>query len=638
MEINTMKQGMASFLSCRNSVGIVLSCIIYTVLTTGGYTFAQEEEGKKKKADVGVIASQSSRSAFPHMPGSRTDSVLATDGDSLAQEEEDGKKKTDVGVIASRSSRSAFPQMSGSRAAYTDSLSMPLAAAKKRATQAVANSHKEAPSSKGPTLMIRDVAFAGNSVFSKEILRAVIYEDLGKKLSFGQIRAMAGKIEEFYHQNGYQIAKVMIPKQDMKPGGPLKIQILEGRLGKVAVSGNKRYSSERVTDVFYAHNEPDKPFTMCDIESPLVLLNSYSGISVSSTLAPGAHTGQTDVEIEVKEEARIKGSLEFNNFGSDDSGEYRIIPHLALPNFTGAGDELSVFGVISPDSSDSWYWQTGYVRPIGVRGTSVSAYYGRGHNQVGNDYSVLDIKGKNSSWGLGLTHRVICSARTSLDLHAWFEWQDMDQSMLGFRTIDDQVRKLRIGANYDRTDSSGRTFVSFNIHQGLGELFGGMDNNDPYSSRAFAKADNRFTKTVLGLMRLQSFNPRFYGILNITGQCSLDPLVSGEQIYAGGATTVRGQPVSYYMGDSGVLLNAELRFAVLPDTSRLQLAAFFDHARTNIKRPIVGQRKWSSLSGAGVGVRAEVFDSLDLRVDVAVPVGTNRGDSCYLYGQIRYDF
>lgn len=565
-------------------------------------------------------------------------SALAVSG-VVSAENVSGKKVKKVNSSqALRHSRPGFPQMSGSRKAYSESLSTTLQESKKQEDSSSKPSEEVVPSPNESRIKVGGVAFIGNSAFSAKELEGLVAADLGKKLTFGQIKAMAGKVEKFYHEKGYQIAQAIIPKQDMQPGGVLKIQILEGRLGKVSVLGNKRYSTSRVTDTFYAYTEKDKPFTISGIERPLVLLNSYSGISVNSTLAAGEQTGQTDVEIEVKEDNRVTGAIEVNNFGSKDSGEYRVVPYIALPNVTGAGDELSVLGVISPDAIDSWYWQTGYVRPIDSYGTSINAYFGQGKNQLGNDYAVLDIKGENSSWGTGVSRRIVYSSSTSLELLGWFEWQDMDQQMLGFTTSNDNVRKIRIGANFDHTDWNGRTYVSFNIHQGLGDILGAMENNDSYSSRAYAKADNRFTKGVLGLMRMQKITPSFYGILNFTGQYSSDPLVSGEQMYTGGANTVRGQPQSCFMGDSGIVVNVELRYSVLPEASLLQLATFFDHGVTHLRRPVIGQNSSSSLSGAGVGVRSNLYEGLDLRFDVAVPVGTNYGDSCYLYGQIRYSF
>src|SRR5699024_11905223 len=60
--------------------------------------------------------------------------------------------------------------------------------------------------------------------------------------------------------------------------------------------------------------------------------------------------------------------------------------------------------------------------------------------------------------------------------------------------LEDRVRKLRLGVALDRADLSGRTLLSLDLHRGLGENLGGMDNGSSLSSRAFAGADNDFTK------------------------------------------------------------------------------------------------------------------------------------------------
>ncbi|AHF89155.1 hemin-binding protein [Opitutaceae bacterium TAV5] len=494
------------------------------------------------------------------------------------------------------------------------------------------------PADAGPRIHVSEIRFVGNTLYDQQTLAALVASDLNRELTFQQLLATATRVENYYHQKGYQLVRVVIPRQDVRDGGPIEFRVLEGWLGQIHVTGNRRYSTRRVLDTLAHTTAIGQPFTIPEVERPLVFLNERSGLTASSTLKPGAETGSTDIEIEIKEDRRISGSIEANNFGSDDSGEYRIIPAFSLPNFTGAGDVFSAFGVFSPDQTDVWFYQVDYTRPLGTNGTSGHLYFGQGNNEAGNEYEILDIKGDNISWGAGLSHHIIWSARSSLNLQGWFEWQDMEQRMLGGITSDDSIRKLRFGADYDRKDNSGRTFLSLHIHQGLGHILGGMKDNYTLSSRAYAGADNSFTKFVLSLMRVQSFHPRLYALLNFTGQYSLDPLVSGEQIYIGGANTVRGQPQSHYSGDDGFVINAEVRFSILPDNARWQLAGFFDHGETHLQRPIIGQQKWRSLSGAGLGFRAELFKNLDARFDVGFPVGAQRGDDCYFYGQVRFSF
>ena len=106
---------------------------------------------------------------------------------------------------------------------------------------------------------------------------------------------------------------------------------------------------------------------------------------------------------------------------------------------------------------------------------------------------------------------------------AWVEGTDLDQDMLGVRIAQDRVRKLRLGVALDHTDLSGRTLVSFDLHRGLGENLGGMDDNSSLSSRSFAGADNDFTKLTIDLTRIQRLNARTLLIPRLYGQYAFDP-------------------------------------------------------------------------------------------------------------------
>ncbi len=487
------------------------------------------------------------------------------------------------------------------------------------------------------TIYIKDVRFVGNERFDDATLHALCEHHLGQHLNFAEIMSLAGVTEQYYNNKGYPVVKVFVPKGGVKDN-ILTIEVLEGKLGDIVVDGNKRYSSKTLSDVVYSYVEQGKIFKLSDAESSLVLLNSYPGLEASTSLAAGKNHSTTDLHLHVKEDKLVTGSLEFNNFGSETSGEYRVIPHLALLNPSGYGDRFSMLGVMALDETDTWTYQFDYSIPVTRKGGFVSAYFGQGSNTAGNEFEVLEIDGDSYTFGFGYTQQLIYSAKKKITLQAMFEAQETEQSMLGIKTLDDSVRKLRVGATMELSDLKGRTYASLFIHQGLGEMFGGMENNYDLSSRAYAGADNAFTKIVFSAMRIQSFQERLFGIFNFTAQTSFEPLVSTEQIYIGGANSLRGQPYSMDYGDSGLILNAELRYSPLADKQNFQLAAFFDFATTHTKEPLMGKDEWTSAAGAGVGIRAELYKGLDCRFDVAVPIGEKYGDSVYVYGQIRYSF
>ena len=488
-------------------------------------------------------------------------------------------------------------------------------------------------------VMVQAVEFSGNRAFSSEQLQAQVSADLGRQMSLVEMKALAAKVEAYYHSQGYKLVKVVVPAQDFANQQALKLVVLEGWLGQVQVKGAKRFSSEQVVDALTAGGVVSgKPFTLEEVERALTHLNRLSGIEVSSTLQPGSETGSTDLVVDVTEEARVQGAVEANNYGSKDTGEYRLMPSLKFANLTGHGDEANVLSLTSLGDGDLWYGYVDYSLPLNARGTKARAYYSQGNVDVGSTYRVLEIEGDNKSWGLGVSQDFVRSARSIVTAEAWLESQDLEQSILGIRTAEDKIRKLRFGLNLDNSDLYGRTLASAGLHYGLGEVLGGMDNESIMSSRASAEADNRFTKFTFDIARLQQVTPRFLVIPRIAGQFSLDSLVSSEQWGIGGFNSVVGHAPSTYSGDHGFTVSLEGRYSLFKDSDRYQATARLDHGQVWLKQTLVDQDDHQDLTGAAIGLLARPIDSVDLRLDVGVPVGDKTEDGSYVYAQARYRF
>ena len=490
-----------------------------------------------------------------------------------------------------------------------------------------------------PQVLVQAVEFSGNRTFTPESLSAQIAADIGKPLTFVQIEALARKIEAFYRDAGYQLVKVIVPEQEFGNDRALKLMVLEGWLGQVAINNNQRFSSEQVQEILRANGVKEaKAFKLSDVERALITLNRRSGIEVSSTLKPGSETGSTDLVVDVQEEARIKGSIELNNYGSENSGEYRLIPSLTLPNLSGRGDEMNVIAMTNVGSGDVRYGYVDYKTPIGTGTTSAQFYASKGNVGVGREFKVLEIEGDSLGLGVGLAHEYLLSARTSLGVSAWLEVQDMEQTMLGTVTSEDEIRKLRLGVSFDHSDLDGRTLASFDVHQGLGEVLGGMDSNSLMSSRSFARADNNFTKVTYDLIRLQRLTPRLMVVPRFYGQYAFNSVVSSEEWAIGGVNSVMGHSTSAASGDSGFTASVEGRYAMFENDDRYQLIGRLDHGQVFIKKPLLDQDDKADLSGAGIGFLARPYAGIDLRLDVGLPIGGKTDDSTYVYGQVRYRF
>jgi len=489
----------------------------------------------------------------------------------------------------------------------------------------------------GPRVLVRSILFSGQSVFNEKQLNGIIAADLNRQLSLADLKLLAARVAAYYHDQGYFLAQVLIPQQDIKnKDGAVKFLVFEGKLGQINIVGNKRCGEQYIRRAMSAV-QPGKPIRRQDIERALRVLNESSGIKVSSVLRAGKDTGTTDVTIEVTEQNEMQSTLEINNFDLKSTDRYRLMPKLLFPNLSGRGDALDLSVNVTPETGYTNYGQISHVMPLGSRGLQLKTFASGGRFEVAREFAVLDIKGDNMAWGIGLAYPHLLTAAASKGYEAWLESRDSEQSMLGITTSKDQIRKLRLAYNVDTRDGLGRTFYSFGVHQGLGESLGGMPSESTLSSRSFARADNDFTKVTSDLTRVQRVNSHLYLIGRLSGQYSFLPLVAGEQWSIGGANSVRGHVQSTYLGDDGFTANLEGRLSLSPD-NRYQLAMFVDHGQIHIKKPLLGQENTQSLSGMGLGIRASVLDSLDLRLDWGVPLGQNTGNDSLLYAQTVYSF
>ncbi|MCM8763440.1 MAG: BamA/TamA family outer membrane protein, partial [Candidatus Omnitrophica bacterium] len=117
-------------------------------------------------------------------------------------------------------------------------------------------------------------------------------------------------------------------------------------------------------------------------------------------------------------------------------------------------------------------------------------------------------------------------------------------------------------------------------------------------------------------------------------------LVAAEQFSLGGPDSVRGYPLSEYLGDYGYNLSAELRVkpaflkARIPFTNDvlseiMQFAFFIDHGGIFLKRPSLGEAKNEYLTGAGFGFRFAFNKDFYVRVDCGFPIGEKEPSTDY---------
>jgi hemolysin activation/secretion protein len=475
----------------------------------------------------------------------------------------------------------------------------------------------------GPRVLVKKFRFTGNTVISTQELETLVAPEEGKELTLDELREVAARITDQYASKGYILARAYLPPQDVREG-IIEIAILEGQVGTIEVTGNERYRSEVITRALT--RVKDRGVVNEDLlETAINDLNDYPGLNVRASLKPGAQRGYTDIQLTAQERLPYTLLFDVDNYGSRFTGPWLYGTELGIGNLAGLGDRLTLRGIKSDD--DLNYGRVSYLVPVGGYGTKISASYVHSEDGIGEEFAPLNAAGRLDVASLDIIQPYLRTSGASLQFFGGFDFETVRNYALHTQTGKDDLRILKLGFSGDYRDRFlGRTFFGATWYQGT-SLFGGNVQNDPGASRPDNPA--YFSRWTLDLARLQSL---VYGgsylILRGTGQLSSQNLVSAERFAIGGYYTVRGYPISEYLGDNGYAVTAELVVPVPYLREWVQVVGFIDHGGVFLVSP----RKEAPvdltqhfLTGAGGGIRIHlpvpwVGGSLEIRVDYAVNV------------------
>ena len=95
----------------------------------------------------------------------------------------------------------------------------------------------------GPQFILKQVLFDGNHVLPDKELQKLAAPYLGKKITFMDLRTLSETVTTYCRASGYSLNRAYFVPQKIA-GGVVHINILEAKVGKILVQGNKYFSSK----------------------------------------------------------------------------------------------------------------------------------------------------------------------------------------------------------------------------------------------------------------------------------------------------------------------------------------------------------------------------------------------------------
>lgn len=480
-------------------------------------------------------------------------------------------------------------------------------------TEAKQNALQEGATQEAPeSVYIRTIVTTRSDILTPDELKAITGKYEGRSVSISELSQVVQEINSLYTKKQFVTSKAILQPQKITDG-ILKIDLVEGRIGKIIVEGNKTTSEEYIKDRIKLQSGE---FIRLDALNEVIYrFNQTNDVRLQVELRAGELPGTTDCIFRIAEPEVTQTILFTDNSGRDTIGLYRVGLTYIHSSLTGNRDKLAITGLNSHGTTAGAFV---YSQAIDTKGTRLSLTYDSNQvTMISGPLQSLDIQGDSSDIGLILNHPKIVNPDFKLELIAEGHKKKSATYFSGEPLLETKLKTLVIGAatQYNKENSV---------------LYNRQD-----VTRGFVEGGKSFTKYNFYVVEQRAIKKDRLLTFRVNGQwtpMNNQPLPSSEQFSLGGSGTVRGYDEGFTSGNKGYLVSAELSFPTA--SAKIKGSAFIDHGGVY---PYAGN--WESgntyLTGIGVGANIAFSPKTSGKMYIAAPLrGEDR--SIHIHASVQF--
>jgi hemolysin activation/secretion protein len=217
----------------------------------------------------------------------------------------------------------------------------------------------------GPRFEVEKYLILGNSVLSPHTLAAVLTNIdgvFGTNVSFEGINTAVTEFQKAYRERGYMTVSLGLPQQKLT-NAEVKVQVTEGRLAAINVTGNRYYSSNNVMRAL-----PSLHTNMILIrpvfETELNRANASQDRQIYPLIDSGSEPGTSVLTLRVKDQLPLHAKVEFNNEASPGTPDFRVNTSAVYDNLWQLEHQLGVQYSFAPENYQPLNGWGGYDLPM----------------------------------------------------------------------------------------------------------------------------------------------------------------------------------------------------------------------------------------------------------------------------------
>jgi hemolysin activation/secretion protein len=464
---------------------------------------------------------------------------------------------------------------------------------------------------------INQYVVEGASLLSNAEIDAAVAPYVGKNKDFSDVQRALEAVEAAYAKRGYTAVRVLLPEQALEKG-TVHFRVVESHFGKVTVKDNHFVSEANALNAVPSVRSGGVPRSK-QISRELRLANENPARKMNVVLKAGEKNDVLDADVIVTDSKPSSWGVSLDNTGSPETGRARLGFSYRNANAFNADHVAGIQYITSPQYPSRVKVLGGsYNIPLYRSGSSLEFFGGYSNvNAVVGGLS--NFQGGGRLFSARFSHILerigVFDPKLSFSLD-WRDYRRIELTNPPPTVLYNEIVVVPVSVTYAALGKFTRSDVNFNLS---------IAANIPGANKGSAKDFSAYDKVNLtnpdphykvfrygaGYSQLVGNGWQFRTALN--GQRSSDVLVQGEQIRLGGADGVRGFSEGSEGGETGARLNVE---GYTPDFGkgdiRTRALVFFDAGQaSSLNSPK------TTISAAGVGLRANYSERLSLRLDLA---------------------
>jgi hemolysin activation/secretion protein len=482
--------------------------------------------------------------------------------------------------------------------------------------------------------------FEGNTAFSNQDLAKVTAPFINRPITFTELLQAEAAVTKKYTEAGYiNSGAVIAAGQTLSPSGAVvKIQIIEGGIEEILISGTKRLRPSYVRNRLKLATA--RPLNQTRLLEALQLLQLDPLIqTISADLSAGSRPESGVLTVKVQEAKSFKTEFFADNNRAPSVGSFRRGLRVSEGNVLGLGDGIS-FEYANTSGSNAL--NLSYRIPVNARNGAVTVSGGVSlTNVIEKPFDFLDISGNSYSVDVSFRQPIIQTPKQEFALGITASRQESNVKLSALPGLNGvlspgsdangttRISALRLFQDWTRRGSEDVFSVRSQFNAGFGVLDATINDTSP---------DGRFFdwRGQAQYVRLLARDTLF--VFRSDLQLSPGALVPVEQFSLGGQQSVRGYRQDALLTDNGVSASAEVRFPILRVKSikgLLQIVPFVDFG-LGWNSGGNADPSPNTLVGVGVGLQWQMGNSLNARFDWGIPLTDIRSDKKSLQEQGLY--